>query len=62
MVRMTVSEYAAKRGITTHAVRKAITLGHRLPGVIESNRFGNFIELYVVENKIVKGAQKKSSK
>ncbi len=37
---MTVAEYANLRGITPGAVRKAIMMGHNLPGVISRRTFG----------------------
>lgn len=46
-MKMTVSQYAALRGIGPSAVRKAIKLGHRLPGVNRREKFGDQHVLYV---------------
>lgn len=37
---ITTQEYARRRGIGDAAVRKAIKLGHQLPGVISRSKFG----------------------
>lgn len=38
---MTTKQYAEVRGICDGAVRKAIKLGHSLPGVVTREMFGN---------------------
>jgi hypothetical protein len=38
---MTVTEYAALRGISTQAVRKAIKMSYKLPGVLSHRKSGN---------------------
>lgn len=44
---MTVQQYADARGIWPDAVRKAIKLGHNLPGVKSRSKFGKMHVLYV---------------
>lgn len=44
---MTVKQYADLRGIGDAAVRKAIKLGHSLPGVTRREKFGRVHVLYV---------------
>lgn len=46
-MKMTTKQYAGARGITEGAVRKAIKLGHRLPGVTRREKFGTAHVLYV---------------
>lgn len=53
---MTTKQYAAARGITEGAVRKAIKLGHRLPGVTRREKFGTAHVLYVNVDKLSKVA------
>lgn len=53
VLKMTVANYAAKRKVGSSAVRKAILLGHNLPGVIKREKFGNAHVLHVDE-KILK--------
>jgi len=55
---VTLKEYAAMRGITDAAVRKAIMLGHALPGVTSRKKFGRAHVLNVDPLKIVKNAKK----
>jgi uncharacterized membrane protein len=45
--KMTVNEYAEARGVGSSAVRKAIILGHALPGVVKREKFGNAHVLHV---------------
>lgn len=40
-INMTVTEYAALRGISTQAVRKAIKMSYKLPGVLSHRKSGN---------------------
>lgn len=54
MARMTTKEYARLRGIGEAAVRKAIRLGHNLPGVTKLEKFGRVHVLYVRTEKIIK--------
>lgn len=51
---MSVKQYAAARGITEGAVRKAIMKGHRLPGVTRREKFGDQHVLYVSVDKLPK--------
>jgi len=51
-MKMTTNQYAAARGITASAVRKAIKLGHKLPGVTRREKFGRDHVLYVDTKKI----------
>lgn len=46
-MRMTTKQYAKARGISEGAVRKAIKLGHRLPGVTRREKFETAHVLYV---------------
>lgn len=52
--RMTTAEYAGKRGIGASAVRKAIKMGHKLPGVEKHEKFGRDHVLYVDTKKLKK--------
>lgn len=54
MKELTVQDYAALRGITPGAVRKAIKLKHNLPGVTKLSKFGKVHVLTVNEKKINK--------
>lgn len=54
MPKMTTSEYAAFRGIGDAAVRKAIKMKHRLPGVIKMEKFGKVHVLHVNKTKVPK--------
>lgn len=47
MVAVTAKEYAALRGVVNGAVRKAIKLGHAMPGVVRREKFGNAHRIYV---------------
>lgn len=53
IVEMTIADYADKRGIGASAVRKAILKGHKMPGVIKREKFGNAHVLHV-DKKILK--------
>lgn len=61
---MTVAEYASAREIVPGTVRKAIKLGHALPGVISRRKFGNAHVLTVDPSKLKtkKPASKKAAK
>jgi hypothetical protein len=47
MVAITAKQYAALRGVVNGAVRKAIKLGHAMPGVVKLEKFGNAHRIYV---------------
>lgn len=51
---ITVKEYAKLRGIGEAAVRKAIKMGHALPGVVKKEKFGKAHALYVDKRKLRK--------
>ena len=53
VIKMTVADYAEERGIGSSAVRKAIKLGHNMPGVTKREKFGNAHVLHV-DKKILK--------
>lgn len=53
IVKMTVQEYADARGVVSSAVRKAIKLGHAMPGLVKREKFGNAHVLHV-DKKILK--------
>jgi len=49
---ITTQQYAAMRGISDAAVRKAIIKGHKLPGVTARKKFGRAHVLHVDEKKV----------
>lgn len=53
VIKMTVSDYARERGVGSSAIRKAILLGHNMPGVVKREKFGNAHVLHV-DKKILK--------
>lgn len=53
VVKMTVAQYAKARGVGSSAIRKAILLGHAMPGLIRREKFGNAHVLHV-DKKILK--------
>lgn len=53
LIKMTVAQYAENRGIGSGAVRKAIKLGHALPGVVKREKFGK-AHVLIVDEKILK--------
>lgn len=53
IIKMTVSQYAGERNIGPGAIRKAIKLGHKMPGVVKREKFGNAHVLHV-DKKILK--------
>lgn len=57
MTKMTVQEYAVLRKIGDSAVRKAIKLNHKLPGVVKLEKFGRAHVLHVDKRKIPKSLQ-----
>lgn len=50
MVIVTAKEYAALRGVVNGTVRKAIKLGHAMPGVVKLDKFGNAHKIYVSDS------------
>lgn len=58
--KLTAQQYADLRGVHNGAVRKAIKLGHNMPGVIRLERFGNAHVIVVSESFVRK--QKNSLK
>lgn len=50
VVEMTVANYAKERGVGASAIRKAIILGHKMPGVVKMGKFGSNHVLYVDKN------------
>ena len=62
MTRMTVHEYANKRGIRPGAVTKALRMGHNTPGLCSFEKFNRTYILYVNENKVVAKKPKKTAK
>ena len=57
MQRMTIKEYATLRGITEGAVRKAIMMNHKLPGVAGREKFGKSHVLHVDKKKLLKSLE-----
>lgn len=57
MEKMTVQQYAKLRGIHDAAVRKAIKLGHKLPGVTRRAKFGKSHVLHVDKIKLEKSLE-----
>jgi len=47
MVAITANEYAKMRKIDPGAVRKAIKMGHNMPGILAKNKFGKSHQLWV---------------
>ena len=56
-MKVTTQQYAKLRGIGDAAVRKAIKLGHALPGVVRREKFGRAHVLYVDKNKLQKSLE-----
>lgn len=59
-INMTVTEYAALRGISTAAVRQAIKMNYKLPGVLSHWKSGNVHLLTVRVDQIKKTETDKS--
>lgn len=53
VIKMTVAQYAECRKVGASAIRKAILLGHNMPGVVKREKFGNAHVLHV-DKKILK--------
>lgn len=41
IIKMSVKDYAKRRGITRYAVTKALSEGHKTPGITSFEKFGN---------------------
>lgn len=50
--RLTVTEYAAIRGVTTQAIRKAIAEKWNMPGINKIEKFGKTWVLTYDKNKV----------
>jgi len=51
-MKLTSKQYAAMRGISDAAVRKAIKMGHKLPGVVRREKFGR-AHVLIVDAKLI---------